>query len=274
MELPQQLNKKCWSVRSKTSIVVSRLLIMLKSFLSKSFQLHNRIFHEQFRSWHCGGKGAFRGCCLCFMMFLLIFIEHILLQSPWDTGILLAVELEWWLFCVTDPEMKKSSGMDFSTAKSERAGKKMCLIPYTNLPCSPISVLLHPDEWWGFLWSKHIDLPPPQLLLFPNWPKVLCAATEEFMNSWVSPLSPGAKPLRCCWVRGHPEGKAVRNFAVKTGSDWSLLRSQTCWADKGILLPGNWWNFAKYAKMKYPPFFFFLIPNQSHTSKFVKEMNT
>lgn len=44
-------------------------------------------------------------------------------------------------------------------------------------------------------------------------------------------------------------------FAMKTRSDWSLLQSQTCWADKGILIPENWWDFSKYAKMKYPVFF-------------------
>lgn len=37
-------------------------------------------------------------------------------RAPWKPcGILLAMELEWWLFSVRDPEARRKSGMEFST---------------------------------------------------------------------------------------------------------------------------------------------------------------
>lgn len=254
MKLLQQHNKKWWSVRSITSIVVSRLLIMLKSFLTKGFQLHNRIFHEQLRSWHCGGKRrAFRGCCLCFMRHLLIFIELILLQSPLDT------QESYWVwnwngdcFLSQIQRWRRILGWNFPQQIWESRKEKM----------------FHPTHQAALLSHQCPSAPRWMVRIFmvkAHWPSSssappLCptdsTTAEEFINSWFSPLSPGAKPPRCWWVRGHPEGKAVRVFAMRTRPDWSLLQSQICWADKGILLPENWWNFSKYAKMKYPLFLF------------------
>lgn len=153
MKLLQQHNKKWWSVWSITSIVVSRLLIMLRSSLTESFQLHNRIFHEQFRSWHCGEEFSEAAGSGCVMRRLLIFIEHSFLQSPLDTlwsltdcGTGMVI-----VFCQRPWDEAKFRGGIFHS-KSKRVGKKRSLSPYTKLPCSPIRVLLHPDGCWGFLW--------------------------------------------------------------------------------------------------------------------------
>lgn len=148
MKLLQQHNKKWWSVRSITSIVVSRLLIMLKSSLTKNFQLHNGIFHEQPRGWHCGGKDELSEAAVSVSWGTFSFSSSSFsFRASWTLwGILLGMELEWWLFSARPRDEEESwDGIFYS--KSEWVGKKRCLTPYTKLPWSPISVL----HWWGFL---------------------------------------------------------------------------------------------------------------------------
>lgn len=114
-------------------------------------------------------KKGFRGCCLwlfhwCTFSFSLSTFSF---RAPW-TPYGMFMELEWWLFSVRDPEMKKNSGMEFSTANLREQERKEVESHTNKVPCSAISVLLHPDKQWGFLWYKHIDLHPPQLLLLPQ----------------------------------------------------------------------------------------------------------
>lgn len=145
------------------------------------------------------------------LMHLLVFIGLILLQSPLDTlwnvyGTGMVI-----VSCQRPREEEKFWDGIFHS-KSERGGKERSLIPYTKLPFSPISVLCTQMNGEGFYGKNTLTFILFRSSSLPNWPKVLCAPTEGFMNSYFSPLSPGSEPLRCWWVRGRPEGKAVRVF--------------------------------------------------------------
>lgn len=92
----------------------------------------------------------------------------------------------------------------------------------------------------------------------PSWPKALFLLLKSWWIPGFHPFLLEPNPSGADESEDVLQERQWEIFAMKTRSDWSLLLPQPCWADKGILLPENWWDFSKYAKMKYPVFFWYV----------------
>lgn len=217
MKLLQQHNKKWWSVRSITSIVVSRLLIMLRSSLTEIFFSYiTGFFMSNLGAGIVKKRRAEAAGSGCVMRHLLIFIEHILLQSPLDTlwsltgyGTGMVI-----VFCQRPrDEAKFWGGIFHSKSEESRKEKKFKPIHQAALlspPCPSASRWMVRIFTVKTHWPSSSSAPP----FCPTDPK-FCVLLLKFMNSCFSPLSPEAKPLRCCWVRGQSEGKALGDFCYE-----------------------------------------------------------